>query len=160
MRAARRVPCAACLVRPPGHHVARDGKTAVAPSQGFCLLNSVAVAALEASANGFEKVAVVDFDVHHGNGTEDILQGDDRFFFASVHAFGGGTYPGTGGARTKSAANVLNVPLPPPIKKSGPARGREDRQEGQGLRAGFVVAVGGLRRPPRRSGGPRAVGRG
>lgn len=119
VRAARRVPCAACLVRPPGHHVARDGKTAVAPSQGFCLLNSVAVAALEASANGFEKVAVVDFDVHHGNGTEDILSGDDRFFFASVHAFGGGTYPGTGGARTKSAANVLNVPLPPPIKKSG-----------------------------------------
>ena len=98
---------------------AREGKTAVAPSQGFCLLNSVAVAALEASANGFAKVAVVDFDVHHGNGTEDILSGDDRFFFASVHAFGGGTYPGTGGARTKSAANVLNVPLPPPIKKSG-----------------------------------------
>ena len=119
VRAARRVPCAACLVRPPGHHVARDGKTAVAPSQGFCLLNSVAVAALEASANGFAKVAVVDFDVHHGNGTEDILQGDDRFFFASVHAFGGGTYPGTGGARSKTAANVLNVPLPPPIKKSG-----------------------------------------
>ena len=119
VRAARRVPCAACLVRPPGHHVARDGKTAVAPSQGFCLLNSVAVAALEASANGFEKVAVVDVDVHHGNGTEDIFSGDDRLFFASVHAFGGGTYPGTGGARTKSAANVLNVPLPPPIKKSG-----------------------------------------
>ena len=79
----------------------------------------VAVAALEASANGFAKVAVVDFDVHHGNGTEDILSGDDRFFFASVHAFGGGTYPGTGGARSKTAENVLNVPLPPPIKKSG-----------------------------------------
>jgi acetoin utilization deacetylase AcuC-like enzyme len=116
VRRARHTACAACLVRPPGHHVARDGKTKVAPSQGFCLLNSVAIAALEAAAIGFERVAVVDFDVHHGNGTEDILGGDARFLFASVHAFGGGTYPGTGG-KGKSCANVLNVPIKPPIRK-------------------------------------------
>ena len=105
--------CAVCLVRPPGHHVARDGRGAVAPSQGFCLLNTVAIAALEAATRlGRARVAVVDFDVHHGNGTEDILRGDDRFFFASVHAYGGGTYPGTGGPRALGdAPNVLNVPI-------------------------------------------------
>ena len=112
VRAARRVPCAACLVRPPGHHVARDGKTDVAPSQGFCLLNTVAIAALEAaSALGRSRVAVVDFDIHHGNGTQDILGSDGRFFFGSAHAHGGGTYPGTGGPRDAAPANVLNVPI-------------------------------------------------
>ena len=104
--------CAVCLVRPPGHHVARDGKTDVAPSQGFCLLNTVAIAALEAaSALGRSRVAVVDFDIHHGNGTQDILGSDGRFFFGSAHAHGGGTYPGTGGPRDAAPANVLNVPI-------------------------------------------------
>ena len=97
--------CAVCLVRPPGHHVARDGKTDVAPSQGFCLLNTVAIAALEAaSALGRSRVAVVDFDIHHGNGTQDILGSDGRFFFGSAHAYGGGTYPGTGGPRASRGA--------------------------------------------------------
>ena len=104
---------AVCLVRPPGHHAARDGKTKIAPSQGFCLLNTAAIAALEAaSALGKERVAVIDFDIHHGNGTQDILAGDSRCLFASVHAYGNGVYPGTGGPRDAAdVANVFNVPL-------------------------------------------------
>lgn len=75
------------LMRPPGHHASRTG------ASGFCYLNSIAIAAMEAQTRGFQRVAVLDFDVHHGNGTEDILLDKPGFAFASVHAEG---YPHTG----------------------------------------------------------------
>ncbi|WP_207478270.1 histone deacetylase family protein [Arenibaculum pallidiluteum] len=94
-----------CAVRPPGHHA----ETATA--MGFCLFNNVAVGALHARAvHGIERVAVVDFDVHHGNGTQDILQGDAGMFYASTHQWP--LYPATGAAQERGAHdNVVNAPL-------------------------------------------------
>lgn len=89
------------LMRPPGHHATRN------QAMGFCYLNQVAVAALATAAGG-ARVAVWDFDAHHGNGTEDILEGRAGTFFASVHQFPG--YPGTG---TRSSANCRNFPVAP-----------------------------------------------
>ena len=92
-------------VRPPGHHAL--------PSipGGFCLFNSVAVGALHAqSVYGLERVAIVDFDVHHGQGTQAIVEADPRLFYASSHQ--SPLYPGTGSARERGVAgNVINVPL-------------------------------------------------
>jgi acetoin utilization deacetylase AcuC-like enzyme len=92
-----------CAVRPPGHH-ARPGA-----AMGFCLLNNVAIGALHAlEVHGLERVAIVDFDVHHGNGTEEIFAGDDRVLMASFfqHPF----YPYSG--TENPAKNMVNVPLP------------------------------------------------
>lgn len=92
-----------CSVRPPGHHAGRDY------GMGFCLFNNVAVGSMHAlEAHGLARVAIVDFDVHHGNGTEDIVRDDPRFLFCSSfqHPF----YPHTG-ADTRSE-NVINLPLP------------------------------------------------
>jgi acetoin utilization deacetylase AcuC-like enzyme len=96
-----------CAVRPPGHHAERDA------SMGFCLFNNVAVGALHARAvHGLERIAVFDFDVHHGNGTQDIFFNDAGLLYASTHQFG--AYPGTGRAdETGIDGNVVNVPLPP-----------------------------------------------
>lgn len=92
-------------VRPPGHHAL--------PSipGGFCLFNSVAVGALHAQAvYGLERVAIVDFDVHHGQGTQAVVEADPRLFYASSHQ--SPLYPGTGSARERGVAgNVINVPL-------------------------------------------------
>jgi len=96
-----------CAVRPPGHHAER------ARSMGFCLFNNVALGALHArQAHGLERIAVVDFDVHHGNGTQDIFFDDPNLFYASTHEFP--LYPGTGSAAESGVAgNVVNAPLPP-----------------------------------------------
>jgi acetoin utilization deacetylase AcuC-like enzyme len=91
------------LMRPPGHHATTD------QAMGFCYLNSIAIAALYAQANlGAKRVAVWDFDAHHGNGTEAILRGRENIVFTSVHQSPG--YPGTG---TASFENCHNWPVAP-----------------------------------------------
>ncbi|MEP6777726.1 MAG: histone deacetylase [Chthoniobacterales bacterium] len=90
------------LMRPPGHHAMRNR------AMGFCYFGHVAVAALDALENGVERVAILDFDAHHGNGTEDIVADNARIAFASIHQFPG--YPGTG---TRSHRNVHNYPVAP-----------------------------------------------
>ncbi len=103
---ARRAHNAFCQVRPPGHHAE------AARAMGFCLFNSIAVAAHYArAAHGAERVAVVDFDVHHGNGTQDIFWGDKNLFFASTHQMP--LYPGTGALSETGVGNIWNAPLRP-----------------------------------------------
>jgi len=96
-----------CAVRPPGHHAERTG------AMGFCLFNNIAIGALHArGVHEVKRLAVVDFDVHHGNGTQDIFENDPNILFASTHQLG--AYPGTGAAAEHGIANnVLNIPLPP-----------------------------------------------
>ena len=91
------------LMRPPGHHATRQN------SMGFCYLNSIAIAALEALATGTKRVAVYDFDVHHGNGTEDILMNQPGAQFFSIHQFP--CYPGTG--KSNVGTNCFNFPVRP-----------------------------------------------
>lgn len=91
------------LMRPPGHHATR------ARAMGFCYLNNIAIAALEALATGVRRIAVYDFDVHHGNGTEAILLNQPGAAFFSIHQFP--CYPGTG---TRNLGNnCFNYPVPP-----------------------------------------------
>lgn len=91
------------LMRPPGHHATRD------QAMGFCYLNSIAIAALHAKAEmDLERVAIWDFDAHHGNGTEAIVAGNERIRLASIHQYPG--WPGTG---TRSFGNIYNFPVRP-----------------------------------------------
>ena len=90
------------LMRPPGHHATRDR------AMGFCYFNNIAIVALDVLDDSAKRVAIWDFDAHHGNGTEAIVANNSQVAFASIHQFPG--YPGTG---TKSFANVTNYPLGP-----------------------------------------------
>jgi len=94
-----------CAVRPPGHHATAD------TAMGFCLFNNVAVAAAHALAkHGLARVAIADFDVHHGNGTQAIFEHDPRALFLSSHQWP--LYPGTGSAEERGVGNIHNAPLP------------------------------------------------
>jgi acetoin utilization deacetylase AcuC-like enzyme len=102
MRSALRGEPAFSLMRPPGHHATRDR------AMGFCYFSNVAVAALDALENNAARIAIWDFDGHHGNGTEAIVANNERIRFASIHQFP--AYPGTG---AKSFANINNYPISP-----------------------------------------------
>jgi acetoin utilization deacetylase AcuC-like enzyme len=95
-----------CAVRPPGHHAEP------ARAMGFCLFNNAAIGALRArQVHGLARVAVVDFDVHHGNGTQACFYDDASLFYASTHQ--SPLYPGTGAAQERGVGNIVNVPLRP-----------------------------------------------
>jgi acetoin utilization deacetylase AcuC-like enzyme len=95
-----------CQVRPCGHHAERSR------AMGFCLFNNVAIAGLYARAkHGAKRIAVVDFDVHHGNGTQDIFWSDKDLFFGSTHQMP--LYPGTGALSETGVGNIWNAPLRP-----------------------------------------------
>ena len=95
-----------CVVRPPGHHAC----TSI--GMGFCLFNNVAIGARYAQRTyGIERVLIVDWDVHHGNGTQEIFYNDPSVFYFSTHQQG--IYPGTGAAGERGVGNILNCPIAP-----------------------------------------------
>jgi len=94
-----------CAVRPPGHHAGAE------TPMGFCLYSNVAIGARVAQAAGLRRVAVVDFDVHHGNGTQDLLAHDPDCLFASIHQWPG--WPGSGGPAEQAPTNVINAGVRP-----------------------------------------------
>lgn len=103
---AKKADNAFCAVRPPGHHAEPER------AMGFCLFNNVAIGALRArEAHGIHRVAVVDFDVHHGNGTQAAFETNGSLFYASTHQYP--LYPGTGAASETGVGNIVNVPLRP-----------------------------------------------
>jgi acetoin utilization deacetylase AcuC-like enzyme len=103
--AAGEIQRAFCAVRPPGHHAGPDF------AMGFCLYSNIAVAARAAQQAGLARVAVVDFDVHHGNGTQAAFAADPTLFFASVHQ--SPLYPGTGDPRDTGIGNIVNAIVAP-----------------------------------------------
>ena len=113
-RAAMRGEKSFSLMRPPGHHATRD------QAMGFCYFNHIAVAALDALTSGAKRVAIWDFDAHHGNGTEAIVANHPQISFASIHQSPG--YPGTG---LRSFGNIHNFPVRPMIQ---PAQHMEEIQ--------------------------------
>ncbi len=119
------------LMRPPGHHAGREGVALGAPTQGFCYLNSIAVAVRHLG----RKTLVLDIDGHHGNGTEDIFRGDKDVWFISLH---GEYYPGTGRI---SAENCINVTLPSSCGEEAYLRALDDALAQINLKEIEVVAV-------------------
>jgi acetoin utilization deacetylase AcuC-like enzyme len=101
-RAAKNGESAFSLMRPPGHHALRD------QAMGFCYFGNIALAAFDAINRGSERIAIWDFDAHHGNGTEALVANKKQILFASIHQYPG--WPGTG---TKSYGNILNYPVAP-----------------------------------------------
>jgi acetoin utilization deacetylase AcuC-like enzyme len=106
------------LIRPPGHHAETDRVS------GFCIFNNVAAAARQAQVeHGLKRVAIIDFDVHHGNGTQDIFFEDDSVLFISIHLYAPFFYPGIGGIHEigtgKGKNYTLNIPLPPYVGDKG-----------------------------------------
>jgi len=95
-------------VRPPGHHALADR------AMGFCLLGNIVIAARAAQRGGAAKVLIVDWDVHHGNGTQALVETDETIRFVSLHQWP--AYPGTGRASERGVGNVFNVPMPPGLE--------------------------------------------
>ncbi len=101
---ARKADNAFCAIRPPGHHAEADR------AMGFCLFNNIAIGAAHAvAAHGLGRVAVVDFDVHHGNGTQAYAESHPDCLYVSTHQYP--HYPGTGAANEVGAGNILNIPM-------------------------------------------------
>ena len=96
------------IVRPPGHHAEPDR------AMGFCLFNNVAIGAMDALAHGMDRALILDYDAHHGNGTQAAFLNEERVAFLSAHQFQPGFYPGTGALKEAAHAKkrIVNVPLP------------------------------------------------
>ena len=141
-----------CAVRPPGHHA--EPKRPM----GFCLFNNVAIGAEHARrAHGLTRIAVVDFDVHHGNGTQAAFERDGDLFFGSTHQ--SPLYPGTGAASETGVGNIVNAPLSPGTGSAGFRDAMESRllPALRTFRPELILDLGRLRCAPRRPAGePRA----
>ena len=142
-----------CAVRPPGHHAEPER------AMGFCLFNNVAIGALRArEVHGLARVAVIDFDVHHGNGTQARFESDGSLFYASTHQFP--LYPGTGAAsETGSATSSTCHCRPMSGLESVPPRRTERNPAGaRCLPARAGADLGGFRRAQERSAGAADAG--